>query len=93
MPEQTKKTNARMGGMWPLPVLVTLMVLAGCGETEPDPPRAAAIAISPASAKLVSIGETATFTATVTDQYGDAFNATVTCRPTRPGSSPWRTAW
>ena len=85
MQEQTKKTNARMGGLWPLPVLVTLMVLAGCGETEPEPPRAAAIAISPASATLVSIGETATFTATVTDQYGDAFNATVTWSSDAPG--------
>lgn len=85
MPKQTKKTNALMGGLWPLPVLVTLIAFAGCGETEPDPPRAAAIAISPASATLVTIGETATFTATVTDQYGDAFNATVTWSSDAPG--------
>ena len=44
----------------------------------PDPPRAAAISISPDSVTLTSAGDTATFTASVTDQFGAAFSATVT---------------
>ena len=76
-----KKRPNEFGGramrLWPVPVLITLVALAGCGETEPDPPVAAAITVSPRSATLTSVGETATFTASVTDQYGDAFNATV----------------
>ncbi len=64
------------------PALIALMVLAACGgdddPVEPDPPVADAIAISPASVTLTSVGETAQFTASVTDQYGDPFTATVT---------------
>ena len=43
----------------------------------PEPPRAADIAIEPASANLASLGERATFTGTITDQYGAAFPGTV----------------
>ena len=62
--------------------LVTLGLVAACGgdppPVEPDPPRAVAISISPASASFSSIGDTQTFTATLTDQYGAAFSGTVT---------------
>ena len=69
---------------------LTLAALAACGDStsgpdaQPDPPRAAAIAVSPESATLSSLGETATFTATVTDQYGAAFPATVTWSSSDP---------
>ena len=43
----------------------------------PDPPRATAISVSPASVELTALGDTAAFTASVTDQYGAAFTATV----------------
>ena len=63
-------------------VALALCTFASCGESgsEPvrDPPRAAAVAISPQSATLSSLGETASFTATVTDQYGDPFAAPIT---------------
>ena len=42
-----------------------------------DPPRAATLAISPESATLSSLGETAAFSATLTDQNGAAFSGTV----------------
>ena len=62
--------------------VLALLTLASCGESgsEPvqEPPRAAAIAISPQSATFSSLAETASFTATVTDQYGDPFTAPIT---------------
>ncbi|MYA63593.1 MAG: hypothetical protein F4139_06465 [Gemmatimonadetes bacterium] len=63
--------------------VVALGLVAACGGDPPpvdppDPPRAVAIAISPASASFASIGDTQAFTATLTDQYGAAFNGTVT---------------
>ncbi len=69
---------------------LTLAALAACGDAgsspdaQPDPPRATAIAISPESATLSSLGETATFTATITDQYGAAFPGTVTWSSSDP---------
>ena len=57
--------------------------LAACGDSGTEPPpgsparRAAALAISPGSATLSSLGETATFNATLTDQLGAAFSGTV----------------
>lgn len=62
--------------------VLALAALSTCGESgsEPvrDPPRASAITLSPQSATLSSLGETASFTATVTDQYGDPFAALIT---------------
>ena len=66
--------------------LLALVWLTACGGdsgggTAPpvvEPPRAVAISISPPSASFVSLGETATFTATVRDQNGAAFPGTVT---------------
>lgn len=61
---------------------VTLAVIA-CGDPEspavPEPSRPAAITITPASAELVSLRERASFTATISDQYGAAF----------PGTASW----
>ena len=53
---------------------------AGTGPAEvtpEDPPRAAALAIAPESVALSSLGETAAFSATLTDQNGAAFAGTV----------------
>ena len=64
--------------------IVALTMLGGCGggdhgpmELRPEPPRAAEITISPDSVTLAMIGETATFTASITDQFGAAFSGTV----------------
>lgn len=87
-----KKRRAGLGTYadrrWLAPAMIVLVALAGCGgDDEPDPvappggppdaPRAAAISISPNSVTLTSAGETATFTASVTDQFGAAFSGTV----------------
>ena len=69
-----------------LVILGTLALLTACGgdsgkpadPTEPEPPRAVSILVSPTSATFASIGETTTFSATLTDQYGAAFAGTVT---------------
>jgi len=58
-----------------------VLIAAGCGDPEipaaPEVPHAAAITIEPASATMASLGERATFTATVTDQYGAVFSGAV----------------
>ena len=66
-------------------VLWALAALAAvCGDDTTmvnppvEPPRAVAISISPAAASLASIGDTATFTATLTDQNGAEYSGTVT---------------
>ena len=65
-------------------VLCSLMIasLTACGDGNeatvaepPAPPRAAAISVSPESIELDFIGATATLSATVTDQYGAAYNS------------------
>lgn len=48
-----------------------------CGS-EPEDPRPEAIAIAPKSAALVYLNATARFSATITDQNGDAFDGEVT---------------
>ena len=60
---------------------VAALAPMGCGEDEPtvpSDPEPATIAISPAAAALTSIGETATFTATILDQNGRPLAGTVT---------------
>ena len=62
--------------------IAALWFYAACGGDPtpvdpPDLPRAVAISITPASASFESIGDTQTFTATLTDQYGAGFNGTV----------------
>ena len=63
--------------------VLVVAALAACDDLGPQPPpgsparRAAALAISPGSATLSSLGETATFTAALTDQFGAAFSGTV----------------
>ena len=72
----------------PLLPALALAALVACGESSsappPEPPRATAIAISPASAMLSSLGETAAFTATITDQNGAAFSGTATWSSSDP---------
>ena len=59
------------------------LAASGCGGdsggtvTPPDPPRPVAISVSPESVEFTVLGETETFTASVTDQNGRAFDATV----------------
>ena len=64
------------------------MVGLGCGgdgePVAPEPPRAAAVSVSPESAMLSSLGETVTFTATITDQYGGVFAGSVTWSSSDP---------
>ena len=59
-----------------------LLALTACGDvqdvTEPEPPRAASLSISPATVELGIPGETAELTVTVLDQHGDAFPAAFT---------------
>lgn len=63
-------------------IMLPVLVVTACGDptTEPDPPtvpKPVAIALSPPEATLSFIGETAVFAATVTDQYGAPFDASV----------------
>ena len=61
---------------------VALAALIACGDvqdvTEPEPPRAASLAISPATVELRVPGETAELTVTVLDQHGNALRAPFT---------------
>lgn len=63
-----------------------LVLLVACGDEvmEPEPPRPTAISISPSAVELAFIGETETFTATVTDQYGAALPEPVTWHSDAP---------
>lgn len=53
-----------------------LMVPTGCG-TDLEPPRAATVTVTPRTATLDFLGQSATFSAAVSDQYGHAFAGTV----------------
>ena len=56
--------------------IIVAVIAAACeGSVEPEPPRAASIAVSPVSARLVFLGDTAVFVAVVRDQYGAEFSA------------------
>ena len=61
---------------------VALLALTACGDvqdvTEPEPPRAASLAISPVTVELGVPGETAELTVTVLDQHGNALSAPFT---------------
>ncbi|WP_420615198.1 leucine-rich repeat domain-containing protein [Candidatus Palauibacter sp.] len=70
--------------------VLAVSLLVACGEgggpvspppppPPPEPPRATSIAVEPASATLVSLGETVTFRAPIRDQYGADF----------PGAASW----
>ena len=69
--------------------LCGIAVLGGCGgdgePVEPELPRASAISVSPETAMLSSLGETVTFTATITDQYGAILNGSVEWSSSDPG--------
>ena len=53
-----------------------LIVVVGCG-TELEPLRATTVTVTPGAATLTSVGQSAAFTATVTDQHGSVFAGTV----------------
>lgn len=78
-PMKTRYRNASETGIGRKPLggaMITLVaVLAGCGD---DPPVATTLSISPESATLLELDETAAFTATIADQYGDPFDGRVT---------------
>ena len=61
---------------------LALLALTACGDvqevTEPEPPRAVSLSISPAAVELGVPGETAELTVTVLDQHGNAFPAPLT---------------
>lgn len=78
----SQKRLANPAPTLPLLALLTSFVAACGGDGNvtppdpPDPPRATAISISPTSATLTMIGETAIFTASITDQNGAVFAGT-----------------
>lgn len=61
---------------------LALLALTACGDvqdvTEPEPPRAASLSISPATLELGVPGETAELAVTVLDQHGNALSAPFT---------------
>lgn len=61
---------------------LALAALIACGDvqdvTEPEPPRAASLAISPATVELGVPGETVELTVTVLDRHGNALRAPFT---------------
>ena len=61
---------------------LALLALAACGDvqdvTEPEPPRAASLSVSPATVEFGVPGERAALTVTVLDQHGNAFPAPLT---------------
>ena len=63
-------------------IAFVLLALTACGDvqdvTEPEPPRAASLSVSPAAVELGLPGETAELTVTVLDQHGNAFPAPFT---------------
>ena len=100
MTRYTKAPSRGRRGSGPAPLsrtvlgilLIPMVVACGGGDSggngtvePPDPPRAVAIAISPESASLTFIGQTATFTASITDQHGASFSGTVTWSSDEPG--------
>lgn len=59
--------------------LLALLVLSACDSgSEPEELRPEAVTITPRSATLIYLGATAEFSARVTDQNGDAYDADVT---------------
>ncbi len=74
-----------------LSALAAMALLTSCGGDAttvdpplPEPPRPVAISVSPASVSFTSIGDTANFTARVTDQTGAEFSASVTWTSDNP---------
>ena len=53
-----------------------LIVATGCA-TDLEPPRATTVTVTPGAATLASLGQSAAFTAAVTDQHGNAYAGTV----------------
>ena len=63
-------------------IVPVILALTACGDvqdvTEPEPPRAASLSVSPATVEFGVPGETAELTVTVLDQHGNAFPAPFT---------------
>ena len=57
--------------------------LAACDDG-PAPPQATSLSVTPSSVALSSLGDTALFSATIRDQYGEAFDGRATWRTSRP---------
>ena len=74
------RTIARAAGR-AAPLLAVAMLSCDDGPAAPEP---ASLSVSPASVTLESLGDTAAFSAVVTDQYGDAFPGTVRWRGSQP---------
>ncbi|MCY4400615.1 MAG: Ig-like domain-containing protein [Gemmatimonadetes bacterium] len=68
-------------------LIVCVSMLAACGDdtTEPDPPKATEVSISPESVTLTTIGETRMFVGSIADQYGNSFPGTLTWSSSAPG--------
>ena len=79
------------GLLRPVRSFLVVAALAACDDLGPQPPlgspvrRAAALAISPQSATLSSLGETTAFRAALADQFGGAFAGTVGWASSDPG--------
>ena len=66
-------------------MIVTLTMLGGCGETEPDPPVATAVSISPEVITLSEgFGQRRQFFAAIDDQYGEAFEGAIAWSGSNP---------
>ena len=89
MHERTRCPRMRATG-WAMVGTALAAVAGACGGSDggtpvdpdppppPEPPRAASITVSPASAALSFLGDTALFAAVVRDQYGALFGAAPT---------------
>ena len=62
-------------------LLAALALSCGDGPAAPEP---ASLAVTPSSVTLASVGETATFSASITDQHGAAFAGRVEWRTSQP---------
>ena len=70
--------------------MLVLLALAACGGDSatppppPEPPRPAAVSVAPDAVVLDHLGATASFTATITDQYGATYPGAVTWSSSDP---------
>ena len=78
----------RLGGFGPPRkrghALLLFVVLALSCDDGPAAPKHASLAVTPSSVTLASLGETAAFSASITDQHGAAFAGRVEWRTSRP---------
>ncbi len=65
-------------------VLIALVACTDSPTEPPDPPRPATLEITPGPVTLTFLGQTASFAATIKDQYGAAFGGTVSWSSDQP---------